>query len=57
MTFLRKYDMCMLCDSSVIYQCTYVLLVTVLFDTNIYSITVICSISLYFNSELSSTIM
>ena len=33
------------------------LLVTVLFDTNIYSIIVICSIFLYFNSELSYTIM
>ena len=37
--------MCLLCDSTVIYQCTYVLhmylLVTVISDTNIYSITVI----------------
>ena len=24
MTFLTKYDMCMLCDSTVIYLCTYV---------------------------------
>ena len=24
MTFLSKYDMCMLCDSIVMYQCTYV---------------------------------
>ena len=24
MTYLGKYDMCMLCDSTVIYQCTYV---------------------------------
>ena len=26
MTFLRKYDMCMLCDRTVLYQCTYVFL-------------------------------
>ena len=33
------------------------LLVTVIFDTNMYSITVICSIFLYFKNELLSTIM
>ena len=32
-------------------------LVTVIFDTNMYCITVICSIFLYFKNELSSTIM
>ena len=56
MTFLRKYDMCMLCDNAIIYINVHMyLLVTAIFDTNMYSSTVICSIFLSFNNELLST--
>ena len=69
MTFLRKYYMCMLCDSTVIYHIyiyiyiyiyTYIYIyffVAVIFDSHTYCINVIYNIFLYFNNRLLSMIM
>ena len=72
-TFLRKYYMCKLCDSTVIYQyiyiyiyiyiymcvcvCVCIFFVAVIFDSHMYCINVIYNIFLYFNNKLSSIIM
>ena len=54
MTFLSKYHICMLSDSIIMYNVHMYLSMTVIFDPDIYSITIIFSIFLCFNSELSS---
>ena len=60
MTFLRKYYMCMLCDSTVIYQYIYIYIYSLWLLYLILTCIVLMSyitFFLYFNNKLSSIIM